>query len=74
MHGDPELPVSPLLKQRRHSLISEQYAVEYRKGSGCCEAVAAVAKHRTTRHRYMRDRRARQGEAAMEAKVNGSSA
>mmetsp|Transcript_28098 Transcript_28098/g.71855 ORF Transcript_28098/g.71855 Transcript_28098/m.71855 type:complete len:184 (+) Transcript_28098:280-831(+) len=69
--GDPELPVSPLLKQRRHSRISEQYAIEYRKGAGCCEAVAAVAQYRSPRHRDMNDRRSRQAEAAMEAMVMG---
>lgn len=72
MRSDPELPVSPLLKQRRHSLISEQYAAEYLSGANCCEAVIAVATHRSKRHRDMRDRRARRAEAAMEAKVNGS--
>ena len=69
MRSDPELPVSPLLKQRRHSLISEQYAAEYLSGANCCEAVIAVATHRSKRHRDMRDRRARRAEAAMEAKV-----
>ena len=69
LRGSDELPVSTLLKQRRHARISEQYGVEYLKGAECCEAVRLVAGQRSSRHRDTGDRRSRRAEAAMEAAI-----
>ena len=61
-----DLPVSPLLKQRRWARISHQYRIEFRKGADAHAAVQAVAAQRSARHRDTSDGRMRQVEAAME--------
>ena len=63
----PNLPVSPLFKQRRWARISWRYAAEYRKGESGNAVVRAVASMSSKRHRGTSDPRARQAEAAMEA-------
>ena len=60
-----DLPVSPLLKQRRWARISWRYAREYRKGTSGHAVLQAVKAQ--SRHRDTNDRRSRQAEAAMEA-------
>ena len=65
LRSSPELPVSPIYRQRRDARVSWQYFNEYGKGANCCAAVKAVAERRTKRHRDMSDRRALQSEAAM---------
>ena len=53
----PDLPVSPLLKQRRWARISWRYAREYRKGASghaVLEAVKAQSRHRDTNDRRSR--------------------
>jgi len=62
----PDLPVSPLFKQRRWARISWQYAREYRKGTGADSVFQAVMAQRTQRHRDTSDSRMRQVEARME--------
>ena len=60
-----DLPVSPLLKQRRWARISWRYVHEYRKGVSGHAALKAVQAQ--SRHRDTNDWRSRQAEAAMEA-------
>ena len=60
-----DLPVSPLLKQRRWARISWRYVREYRKGASGDAVLQAVKAQ--SRHRDSNDRRSRQAEAAMEA-------
>ena len=67
----PDLPVSPLYKQRRWARISRQYMAEYRKGESGDAVVRAVNAQRSKRHRDTGDPRARRAEAAMEAKSFG---
>ena len=59
-----DLPVSPLLKQRRWARISWRYAREYRKGTSGHAVLQAVKTQ--SRHRDSNDKRSRQVEAAME--------
>ena len=63
----PDLPVSPLFKQRRWARVSWRYAAEYRKGERGNAVVWAVARQSSKRHRDTNDPRARQAEAEMEA-------
>ena len=60
-----DLPVSPLLKQRRWARISWRYVREYHKGASGDAVLQAVKAQ--SRHRDSNDRRSRQAEAAMEA-------
>mmetsp|Transcript_25699 Transcript_25699/g.78107 ORF Transcript_25699/g.78107 Transcript_25699/m.78107 type:complete len:223 (-) Transcript_25699:35-703(-) len=69
MRGSTDLPVAPLLLQRRHARISWQYWAEYAKGPRCANVVKAVAEKRSARHRDTSDRRSRQAEAAMEVEA-----
>ena len=66
MRGDPELPVSPVQKQRHWARISLQWAVEYCRvpRSAVDVIVQAVNAQRSTRHRDTG--RMRAAEAAME--------
>ena len=66
LRSNPDLPVLPLFKQRRHARISWQYASEYLKGERGDAVVRAVAGQRSTRHRDTSDPRMRQVEARME--------
>ena len=67
LRNKPDLPVSPLFKQRRWARISWQYAIEYRKGESGDAVFKAVMAQRSKRHRDTSDARSRQAEARMEA-------
>lgn len=62
-----DLPVAPILLQRRWARISRQYMAAYRSGADGCEAIRAVKAQRTKRHRDVNNPRARRAEAAMDA-------
>ena len=67
LRNKPDLPVSPLFKQRRWARISWQYCIEYRKGESGDAVFKAVMAQRSKRHRDTSDARSRQAEARMEA-------
>ena len=67
-----DLPVAPILLQRRWARISRQYMAAYRSGADGCEAIRAVKAQRTKRHRDVNDPRARRTEAAMDAMTGTS--
>ena len=60
-----ELPVAPIHLQRRWARISRRYIAEYRKGLDGAEAIQAVKKLSSKRHRDTSDGRLRSIEAAM---------
>ena len=64
-HGQvpDDMPVAPLLLQRRWARISRRYMDEYRKGADGSDAIRAVKAQR--RHRDPNDDRSRAVEAAM---------
>lgn len=67
LRNKPDLPVSPLFKQRRWACIAWQYTIEYRKGKSGDAVFKAVMARRSKRHRDTSDARSRQAEARMEA-------
>lgn len=66
-----DMPVAPILLQRRWARISRQYMAEYRKGADGGEAILAVKAQRSKRHRDVNDSRSRRHEAAMDAMASG---
>lgn len=66
-HSNDEVPVAPVLLQRRWARISRQYMAEYRKGADACGAIQAVKAQRLKRHRDTSDARSRKIEAQMAA-------
>jgi hypothetical protein len=70
LRGSDNLPVAPVLLQRRWARISRQYMLEYRKGLNACDAIKAVKCMRSKRHRDVSDARSRPMEAAMAAMSN----
>ena len=67
MQHRTDLPVDPVLLQRRWARISWQYADKYRDGSDACQATEAV---KSKRHHDTGDARMRKREASMAAKVD----
>ena len=65
LHGQKDVPVAPVLLQRRWARISRQYMAEYRKGADGSEAILAVKALRSKRHRDTSDARSRAAEASM---------
>ena len=64
MQDRTDLPVIPVLLQRRHARISWQYADSYRHGADACEAAIQV---KSKRHHDTGDARMRKREATMAA-------
>lgn len=67
MQNRPDLPVVPVLLQRRHARISWQYAAEYLLGADACDAMKHV---KSKRHHDTGDARMRKREARMAARVD----
>ena len=51
MREQDDLPVAPLLLQRKWARISWRYIVEYLKGADACEAIKMVIAQHAPRHR-----------------------
>ena len=67
MQDRTDLPVAPVLKQRRWARISWRYADKYRNGADACEATEAV---KSKRHHDTGDARMRKREAEMAAQAD----
>jgi len=66
MRDRTDLPVAPVLKQRRWARVSWQYAHEYEVGADACGATETL---KSKRHHDTGDARMRKREAAMAARV-----